>query len=259
MTDPPGPSSGVALVTGGSRGIGRAIVRALAREGQDVAFTFRSDAEAAARTAHEVEALGRRSFYRASDAADAEDAARFVEEARGRLGRLDVVVTNAGIAGSLGWSAADPADWRSMIAHHAVGPYATIRAAAPELGRTRGTAIVIASISGLLAHPEQIAYAAAKSAAISISRSLALALAPAVRVNAIAPGWVRSDMTRGLHDDPKGHAVIVRGIPLGRWGEPEDVAAAVLFLASEGARFITGETIVVDGGESIDWRMARDR
>ena len=247
----------VALVTGGSRGIGRAIALSFARAGYDVAFSYRRDADAADRVGREIGALGRTAHYRLSDANDAEDAARFVGEARSALGRLDVVVPNAGATGAVGWESKSVDEWHELLATLLIGPYATLRAAAPELRRTHGCAVLIASIAGLTAYPEEVAYAAAKAGTLSLTRSLALALAPEVRVNAVAPGWVRTDMTRMLYEATTARDAIAHRIPRGRWGEPEDVAHAVLFLASEGARFITGETLVVDGGELLSWRAGR--
>lgn len=244
----------VALVTGGSRGIGRAIVEALARAGYDIAFTFRSDAEAADRVAGAVSALGRRVHYRSVDASDVTATEGFVEDARRTLGRLDLVVPNAGRTGSLGWETKSPEEWHELLSVLLVGPYSVVRAAVPELKRHRGSVVFVASIAGMTAYPEELAYAAAKSGTLSLTRSLALALAPEVRVNAVAPGWVRTDMTRLLHEHPPARDRIAHGIPAGRWGEVEDVAPAVVFLASDGARFITGETLVVDGGEVLSWR-----
>jgi 3-oxoacyl-[acyl-carrier protein] reductase len=251
--------SKVVLITGGSRGIGRATALLFAREGYDVAFSFHRGTDPARATAHAIEACGRHAFYRPIDAARADETAAFVTDARDELGRIDAVVANAGITGSLGWEGVSPEEWRSIFATNLEGQYFAVRAAAPDLKRTRGAAILVASIAGLTAQPEEVAYAAAKAGTISLARSLALALAPEVRVNAIAPGWVRTDMTAGLYDEPQARAAIVRGIPRGRWGEPEDVAAAALFLASDGARFVTGETLVVDGGNSLSWRIGRQR
>jgi len=236
----------VALVTGGSRGIGRGIVLRLAREGYDVAFTYREEAEAARRTAEGVVSSGGRAFYRAVDAQRSEAAADFVSAAGEEFGRLDAVVANAGTTGSLGWDSPSPEEWRSIVETNLAGQYFLVRAAAPELKKSDGSAVLVASIAGLMAYPEEIVYGAAKAGTISLTRSLALALAPEVRVNAVAPGWVRTDMTAVLHEEPKTRAAVARRIPRGRWGEPEDVASAVLFLVSEGARFITGETLVVE-------------
>ncbi len=259
MSAPTTPPPRVALVTGGSRGIGRAVALAFARNGADVAFSYRREPAAADETASAIRGLGRRVFYRASDAADATDAARFVEEAASELGRLDVVVPNAGIAPDTGWEEVAPETWTHLLSTLLVGPYATVRAATPHLRVSGGSVVLVASIAGFSAYPEELPYAAAKAGVISLARSLALALAPQVRVNAVAPGWVRTGMTRELYDDPRSRTAIERSTPRGRWGEPEDVAAAVIFLASDGARFITGETLVVDGGESLGWRVGRLR
>jgi 3-oxoacyl-[acyl-carrier protein] reductase len=255
-----GPFAGrVALVTGGSRGIGRAIALAFARCGADVGFSYWESEAAARATADEVRALGRRTFTVRSDSARPEEAARLVEATRTDLGRLDVVVASAGIAGPIGWENVTPAEWTRVVETDLIGPYWTVRAAAPELKRTHGNVVLVSSIAGLSAYPEELPYSAAKAGLLSLARSLALALAPEVRVNAIAPGWVRTDMTAVLTANPRTRTAIERGIPRGRWGEPEDVANGVLFLASDGARFITGETLVVDGGNVIAWRMGLDR
>ncbi|MGD0250730.1 MAG: SDR family NAD(P)-dependent oxidoreductase [Thermoplasmata archaeon] len=253
----PGPK--VVLVTGGSRGIGRAVALRFAREGYDVAFSFHHNTDAARATALAVEACGRRAFYRPIDSARSEETVGFVAEARDVLGRIDTVVANAGMTGSVGWESASPEEWRTTFETNLEGQYFAVRAAAPELKRARGSVVLVASIAGLTAYPEEVTYAASKAGTISLARSLALALAPETRVNAVAPGWVRTDMTAALYDEPQARAAIVRGIPRGRWGEPEDVAAAALFLASDGARFLTGETLVVDGGNSLSWRIGRLR
>jgi 3-oxoacyl-[acyl-carrier protein] reductase len=259
MTDHEPFSGRVVLVTGASRGIGRAIALAFARAGADVGFSYRESEEAAQATAEEVRALGRRAVVVRSDVARAEDAARLVEETRAELGRLDVVVASAGITGPLGWENIEPDDWMRVVATNLVGPYWTVRAAAPELKRTHGNVVLVASIAGFAAYPEELAYAATKAGVLSLARSLALALAPEIRVNAIAPGWVETDMTAALTSNPRTRAAIQRGIPRGRWGVPADVANGVLFLASDGARFITGETLVVDGGNVLAWRIGLER
>ena len=255
MSERAGPTGAKVLVTGGSRGIGRAVVLAFARAGADVAFSYRHDSQAARSTALEVGTLGRRAYSRASDAADPKEAVRFVQEAAEELGGLDVVVPNAGIAPETGFEGVGSERWSELLSTLLVGPYATVDAARPYLRRARGSVVLVGSIAGLQAYPEELPYATAKAGLLSLARSLALAYAPEVRVNAVAPGWVRSDMTRTLYDAPRSRVAIERGTPLGRWGEPDDVAAAVLFLASEGARFITGETLVVDGGERLAWRV----
>lgn len=245
----------VALVSGGARGIGRGVVEALARAGADVGFSFLTDRSAATATEAAVVHLGRRALGVASDAARPDAVEALVETVTATFGRLDLVVANAGIAGPLGWDAPSLDDWHRLVETNLIGPYTLMRAASRDLTAASGSAVLVASIAGLLPYPEEIVYAATKAGVLSVTRSLSLALAPRVRVNAIAPGWIRTDMTRELHENARASAGILRGIPLGRWGETEDVAAGVVFLLSDGARFITGETLVVDGGNALTWSM----
>lgn len=246
----------LALVTGGSRGIGRAIVTALLASGCDVAFSYRQDESSARDVVSTAGATGRRCWAVRSDAADPEGPDLLVRTVKEAWGPLDIVVANAGVPGPIGWETGTFADWQATLATNLVGPYATIRAAAPDLKARRGSAVLVSSIAGLRAYPQQVPYAASKAGLISVTRSLALALAPEVRVNAVAPGWVRTDMTSPLYASDRARAAILRRIPRARWGEPEDVAKAVVFLLSEFARFITGETLVVDGGNQLAWPMA---
>jgi NAD(P)-dependent dehydrogenase (short-subunit alcohol dehydrogenase family) len=247
------------LVTGGARGIGRVIARAFAAAGANVAISYRTSEDAARGFVAEAERLGRRAFAYRSDTADPDAARRLASEAREGLGRLDVLVANAGVSGPLGWENVPLDEWRQMTDTVLLGEYSIVNAAAAELARSQGNVVLVASISGLAANPRMLAYSAAKAGVLSLARSLALALAPKVRVNAIAPGWVRTDLSSVVYADPKLRDRIERSIPRGRWGEPEDVAKAVLFLASDGARFITGETLVVDGGNLLFWRVGFDR
>jgi 3-oxoacyl-[acyl-carrier protein] reductase len=246
-----------ALVTGGSRGIGRAVVETLATAGCDVAFSYRSDDRAAREVTARVEGLGRKGIAFARDAGAPGESARLVRDVRSACGELDIVVANAGITGPLGWTTPTSEDWQRVLATNLTGPFETVKEAAPDLKNRRGSAVLMASIAGLTAYPDRVAYAASKAGLLSLTRTLALALAPEVRVNAVAPGWVRTDMTARLHQHERRRAAIEEGIPRGRWGEPEDVARAVLFLVSDAARFITGETLTVDGGNLLSWPMAR--
>ncbi len=256
MSDARGRFSGrVALVSGGGRGIGRACALAFAREGADVAVSYVRHADEAADVVREVERLGGRAVAIESDAAEAESARALVGRTLDALGRLDVVVANAGVGSGASWTELSRPEWDRIQHTNAWGPVALAQAAREALSANAGAYIVVASIAGLAAFPEKLAYAASKAAALSVTRSLAYALAPRVRVNAVAPGWVVTDMTEGLHRDVRIRAQIEAAIPRGRWGHPNDVANAVLFLASDDARFITGETLVVDGGESIYWQI----
>jgi NAD(P)-dependent dehydrogenase (short-subunit alcohol dehydrogenase family) len=241
----------VAIVTGGSRGIGRAAAAALLEEGARVVIaSLRPEsAQAAARD------LGRRggTLGVACDVAVEADVVRLVEETIRRFGGLDILVANAGIGGTY-TNLADlaAADWDAMIGVHLRGTFLCGREAARAM-RTRGTRGRIVTVSStavyegdpLLGH-----YNAAKGGIVSLTRSMAADFAPwGIRVNGVAPGWVRTDMTR---DDlpPPGVAAGNLGV-LGRPGEPEEIAAAIVFLASGVCDFLTGSTLVVDGGQII--------
>jgi 3-oxoacyl-[acyl-carrier protein] reductase len=251
MNDAPLLGGRVAVVTGGSRGVGRAIVRALAAEGADVAFSYRQDAAAAREVARAVERVGRRTVSVAADARSRAETEKFVAAAAAALGPVDLVVANAGVYRPSEWTDVPTDAWTETLETNLVGPYELVRASRAHFRDGAGAVVLIGSISGLLPFPENLPSAAAKSGLLGLTRSLAVALAPKVRVNAVAPGWLRTDMTRDLEASARDR--ITRQIPRGRWGEPDDVAAAVVFLASDGARFVTGETLVVDGGQSIRW------
>jgi len=243
----------VAIVTGGSRGLGAATVRALAAEGADVAFSYRKETKAAREVVTSVEHFGRRALAIPSNVADASETESFVQQARAKLGRIDIVVANAGIGGPEGWEALTPAAWKSVLDTNLVGAYELFRAARPLLAPSGATVVFVASIGGMVALPEYLPYSASKAGVIAMTRSLALAVAPKVRVNAVAPGWVRTDMNAAEYGSETVREEIRSRIPRGRWGEPDDIAAAVVFLASDLARFVTGETLVVDGGGRHRW------
>jgi 3-oxoacyl-[acyl-carrier protein] reductase len=253
MTDAALLAGKVALVTGGSRGIGRASVLALAHEGADVAFSYRTDARAAREVVAAVEHLGRRALAVASDAGQAKETEELVRKTRSSLGPVDVVVGSAGIVGPLGWEEVSPEGWRETLETDVVGPYSLVRSVRPHLAATGASIVLISSVAGLIPAPSMLAYSVAKAGVLSLARNLAVALAPNIRVNAVAPGFVRTDMNASLHKESKTREAIQRSIPRNRWGEADDVAAAVVFLASDMARFITGETLIIDGGASIRW------
>jgi 3-oxoacyl-[acyl-carrier protein] reductase len=193
-----------------------------------------------------------------SDAGHPDETEDLVQKTRVQLGRIDIAVANAGIPGPDGWEAVSTQAWRETLETNLVGPYSLARAIRPHLPASGGSVIFISSIAGLIAAPNLLAYSTAKAGVLSLTRSLALALAPRVRVNAVAPGWVRTPMTAELHTHAATREALERTIPRGRWGEPDDVAAAVVFLASDMARFITGETLVVDGGGSLRWQAGSE-
>lgn len=238
-----------ALVTGGGRGIGRGIVLALAREGADVAVNYHRGREPAEATAREVEALGRRAAVVRADVADVAAVERAVAEAVSALGGLDIVVANAGVASRPAPVKDLPLDeWRRVLATDLDGPFFTARAVLPHLIARRGALIFISSIGADVAAPGGAPYYVAKAGVNVLTKVIAREVAAdGVRVNCVAPGLVRSDMgdrmLRALGD------VLLQGIPLGRAGEPGDVGAAVAFLASAEASWITGKILRVDGGQ----------
>ena len=239
---------GVALVTGASRGIGAACARTLAVAGFDVAVGYAGDAAGAAQTVAAVEAAGRRAVAHRADVSDEEQAGALVAAAEDALGPLDALVLNAGITrdGLAVRMSAD--DWNAVIDTNLTGAFFTARPALRGMLRRRaGSIVAVSSVVGITGNPGQVNYAAAKAGMIGMVRALAReAGGRGVRVNAVAPGYIATDMTAGLADDLRDG--IVAGTPLGRLGEPEDVAAAVAFLCSPDAAFITGAVLPEDGG-----------
>jgi 3-oxoacyl-[acyl-carrier protein] reductase len=228
-----------ALVTGGSRGIGRAIAEELSRAGASVVVGYRSGAEEAEEVAS---AIGGRAVQ--ADLSDPEQAKRLVEEA----GDLDVLVNNAGLTRDGLIARMPDEDWREVIDTNLGGVFYTCRAAARGMMRKRSGSIVnISSIVGVHGNPGQTNYSAAKAGIIGFTKALARELGSrSVRANVIAPGYITTRLTDVLPDELK--QVMLDNTPLGRLGDPADVAGAVRFLASDEAAFITGEVLLVDGG-----------
>jgi 3-oxoacyl-[acyl-carrier protein] reductase len=229
----------LALVTGGSRGIGRAIAAELASAGAQVAVGYRTGADEAEALAAEI---GGRALQ--GDVADPEQAASLVQQA----GDLDILVNNAGLTRDGLIARMSDEDWHTVIDTNLGGVFHTCRAAARGMMRKRGGAIVnLTSVVGLHGNPGQTNYAASKAGIIGFTKALARELATrGVRANAIAPGYVETALTDVLPEDVRG--LILANTPLGRLGRPEDVAGAVRFLCSDEASFITGEVLLVDGG-----------
>jgi 3-oxoacyl-[acyl-carrier protein] reductase len=229
----------LALVTGASRGIGRAIAGELARAGAEVVIGYRSGAEEAERVAKEI---GGRAVQ--ADVSLPEEAGRLVEEA----GELDILVNNAGLTRDGLIARMSDEDWRTVIDTNLGGVFATCRAAARGMMRRRSGAIVnLSSVVGVHGNPGQTNYAASKAGIIGFTKALARELASRnVRVNAIAPGYIETALTDVLPDSAR--EALLASTPLARLGVPEDVAGAVRFLCSDEASFITGEVLLVDGG-----------
>lgn len=238
----------VALVTGAARGIGRAVALALGQEGAAVAVNYARSADAAEAVAAEIRALGGDAVALQADVSLPEECRRLVEEVVGRWGRLDILVNNAGITRDTLLVRMRDEDWLQVLSTNLGGVFHCTREAARVMLRQRsGRIINVASVAAFAGNPGQANYAAAKAGVIGFTRVVARELGSrGITVNAVAPGYVETDMTRPLPDRLK-EEVMAR-IPVGRFGQPEDVAAAVLFLASPSAGYITGQTLVVDGG-----------
>ncbi|HEU4448750.1 MAG TPA: 3-oxoacyl-[acyl-carrier-protein] reductase [Gaiellaceae bacterium] len=233
----------VALVTGGSRGIGAAISRELARAGARVAVNYRSGSDAAEAVAAEIDGLAV-----GANVGDPAEAQALVAGVEAELGDVDVLVNNAGVTRDTLIARMSDEDWDEVIATNLRGAFNTCRAVSRKMLRRRAGSIVnLSSVVGIHGNPGQANYAASKGGIIGMTKALARELGTrGVRVNAVAPGYISTELTNVLSEEIRG--TILANTPLGRLGEPEDVAAAVRFLASDAAAFVTGEVLLVDGG-----------
>jgi 3-oxoacyl-[acyl-carrier protein] reductase len=239
---------GAAVVTGASRGIGRAIALALAEHGADVAVNYAHAREAADEVVRRIEALGRRAIAVRADVRDLESVRRMAAETGEALGDVDVLVNNAGILRDALLTFMKDEDWSDVIDVNLKGAFHCIKVFGRDMARRRRGAIVnIASDAGLMGDAMRAGYAAAKAGLVGLTKTAAREFAAGgITVNAVSPGVIDTGMIAGLPEARR--EKYLAATPLGRLGMPGDVAGAVVFLASEGARYITGQVLCVDGG-----------
>lgn len=239
------------LITGGSRGIGRAAAQLFARAGADVGITYHTRTAEAEAVSRDIRAMGRKAFHSGGDHADPAVVARVFRECKAAFGGLDCFVANAGI-----WPVDDiplgrlsEERWRSTMAQNLDAVFLSTRAALGLMG-AGGRIVLVASTAGQRGEAFHADYAATKGALISMTKSLAIEYAPEITVNCVAPGWVDTDMSAGPYAGD-GKARITATIPLKRIPPPEDIAGPILFLCSPLARHITGEVLNVNGGSVL--------
>jgi 3-oxoacyl-[acyl-carrier protein] reductase len=245
-------SEKVALVTGGSRGIGRAVCELLARAGARVAVSFRADSTAADEVVAAIRSGGGEAMAVAGDIADPGQARQLIRDVLAAWQRLDILVNNAGIWEEDEAGRGDLETWDRTLAVNVRGAFLVTDSAVPHLAREKGSIVFISSTAGQRGEARHAAYAASKGALISYTKSLAAELGPrGVRVNCVAPGWVETDLTSSTLADPARRREIENSIPIGRVAQPEDIAGSVLFLISDLARHVQGEILNVNGGSVL--------
>ena len=236
-----------ALVTGGSRGIGRSICQMLAAHGARVAVNYESNEQAARETLSLIESSGPAMIVQA-DVSDEEQVARMASEVREQFGPIDLLVNNAGIASSTPHDELPFATWKRMFEVNVDGPFLTTWAVKDEMiSRQYGRIVNVSSLAGIKIKGRMISYATTKSALISFTRHCAEAFAPYnIRVNCVAPGLTNTDLARSANPDLVEHLISIT--PMGRIGEPEEIASVVKFLLSDDSGFVTGQTVPACGG-----------
>lgn len=248
------PKNRSALVTGGSKGIGRAIVLALTSNGVNVAFTYRRDSKSAANLLEEINRGGKdrsKAIALQADVRDFDRAQEVVKQVKATFGQLDILINNAGIVKDSSLMLMNPADWKEVIEINLTGCFNYCRAAIVTFMKQRdGYILNLSSVSGLVGIAGQSNYAASKMGIIGLTRSLAKEVASyGIKVNAIAPGFVQTDIVSSLKPDVQDEAL--RLIPQKRFASPEEVAQLVIHLLDEKLQYITGQVVVMDGGFSL--------
>jgi 3-oxoacyl-[acyl-carrier protein] reductase len=243
----------IALVTGGSKGIGRETVLELARAGSHVAVNYLSDEKGAREAALEAEKLGAEALIAQGDVQKLEGASKIVAACWERWGRLDILICNAGL-----WQGAAVEEmteelWTKVLDTNLKGTWTIVRAAVPLMKRQgSGTIVIVSSTAGQRGEPFYSNYAASKGGQLAFTKALAVELAPhGIRVNAVAPGWVDTEMTAHVLGEAQSRLEIEAAIPLGRVASARDIARPIVFLASDWARHITGEVLSVNGGSVL--------
>lgn len=241
-------SDRVAIITGGSRGIGRAIALTLAQKGAAVVVNYAASAGAAADVVDSIRSRGGRAIACKADVSDSGEAAGLVKEAQTQFGRVDILVNNAGVIRDNLILRMKDEDWETVLGINLKGAFNCARAAARGMLKNQyGRIINISSVSGIIGNTGQVNYCASKAGLLGLTKALAKELGSRnITVNAVAPGFITTEMTAGLPEDIK--EKMLAQIPLRRFGGPEEIAELVAFLASDAAAYITGQTITVDGG-----------
>jgi 3-oxoacyl-[acyl-carrier protein] reductase len=238
----------VAVVTGGTRGIGLAVAKRLAADGYDLLISYRGDDEVAESAKNDLAANGRRVEVIAADISTADGAGQVIETAMDRLGKIDALINNAGITRDTLLMRMSEEDWDAVLSTNLKGAFLCSKAAVrPMLRQRSGRIVNITSVVGLVGNAGQANYAAAKAGLVGLTKSIAKEVGSrGITVNAVAPGFIETRLTDVLPEEMK--EMLLKNTPLGRFGTPEDVAGAVAFLVSADAGFITGHVLTVDGG-----------